>query len=260
MGINMLKILKLKIAARRIQKTDKKKSVKKTKSKTIKSKNTKHSSAKASNKLERTMLYILNAIKRNAKRFWNWVRYIDLIGLVNLTLLITIIVLCSVLIINIINYRNVSASKFVQERDITLTRKAFGTDDNFRTFPKIKPETTVVQKTITQNIVLDKNGNTVKINSRRYVRVLQGDIVIDGNFPSEKLSNNMKITGNLYLQNMRKYTLPEKIYIDGDLFLRDVSMLQFAGDFVVTGNIYVSHRSSFGPLPRTAKLGGQVIF
>ena len=58
---------------------------------------------------------------------------------------------------------------------------------------------------------------------------------------------------------MQKYTLPCNINIEGNLFLRDMGMLQFCGAFTVKGNIYVSPRSSFGPLPKTARLGGQVI-
>jgi hypothetical protein len=38
-----------------------------------------------------------------------------------------------------------------------------------------------------------------------------------------------------------------------------MGLLQFCGDFVVTGNIYVSPRSSFGPIPKTARIGGYVV-
>ena len=58
---------------------------------------------------------------------------------------------------------------------------------------------------------------------------------------------------------MRKYVLPCGIRIEGDLFLRDMGLLQFAGEFTVTGNIYVTPTSSFGPIPGTARIGGQVI-
>ena len=43
------------------------------------------------------------------------------------------------------------------------------------------------------------------------------------------------------------------------MFVRDVNKLQFCGDFEITGNIYVTPTSSFGPIPRSARLGGQVI-
>ncbi len=86
-----------------------------------------------------------------------------------------------------------------------------------------------------------------------------GDVVVNGRGDGHMLTNDIRVQGNVYLQNMRKYVLPCNAYIDGHLFLRDVNMLQFCGDFVVTGNIYVSRRSSFGPIPSTARLGGQVI-
>ena len=73
------------------------------------------------------------------------------------------------------------------------------------------------------------------------------------------VKNGAHIQGDLYIQDMRKYTLPCDIVIDGNLFLRDVNMLNFCGDFTVRGNIYVSPRSSFGPVPSTARIGGQVI-
>ena len=69
----------------------------------------------------------------------------------------------------------------------------------------------------------------------------------------------MVVNGNLYLQDMHKYTLPCNIRVNGNVFLRDLGLLQFCGDFTITGNIYVSPRSSFGPIPRTARLGGRVI-
>jgi hypothetical protein len=73
------------------------------------------------------------------------------------------------------------------------------------------------------------------------------------------LPNGAHIRGDLYIQDLRKYTLPCDIVIDGNLFLRDVNLLNFCGDFTVRGNIYVSPRSSFGPVPSTARIGGQVL-
>ena len=64
---------------------------------------------------------------------------------------------------------------------------------------------------------------------------------------------------SLYIQHMRKYVLPRGIQIEGNLFLRDMGLLEFAGEFTVTGNIYVTPNSSFGPIPSNARIGGQVI-
>ena len=88
---------------------------------------------------------------------------------------------------------------------------------------------------------------------------MYGDIVVDNSCTGKMVRDGTAIHGNLYLQGMRKYTLPCNIHIDGNLFLRDVHLLQFCGDFVITGNIYVGPRSSFGPIPTTATLGGQII-
>jgi hypothetical protein len=75
------------------------------------------------------------------------------------------------------------------------------------------------------------------------------------------------VNGNLILQNLRIYTLPCGTRIDGDLLLRNVHQLRFCvsdqaniQSFAIRGNIYVSSNSSFGPLPKNAHLGGQVIF
>ena len=88
---------------------------------------------------------------------------------------------------------------------------------------------------------------------------IMGDVVIDSRKMAGVIEHGTKIQGNLYLQNMSKYTLPCGVRINGNLFLRDVNMLQFCGEFTVTGNIYVSPRSAFGPIPATARLGGYVI-
>ncbi len=88
---------------------------------------------------------------------------------------------------------------------------------------------------------------------------IMGDVVIDSRGSATVIEHNTKINGNVYLQNMRKYTLPCGVRINGNLFLRDVNTLQFCGEFTVTGNIYVSPRSSFGSIPSTARLGGYII-
>ena len=88
---------------------------------------------------------------------------------------------------------------------------------------------------------------------------MYGDVVIDSRGAATIIKNYTNVRGNLYLQNMRKYTLPCGVRVDGNLFLRDVNMLQFCGEFTVTGNIYVSPRSSFGPIPANARVGGNIV-
>jgi hypothetical protein len=92
-------------------------------------------------------------------------------------------------------------------------------------------------------------------------KTISGDVIIDGrNARNLGLKSMGVINGNLYLQNMRGYILPCGIRINGDLLLRDVGQLKFCGCFEIAGNIYVSRNSSFGPIPKDAHLGGQVIF
>ncbi|MCL2018104.1 MAG: hypothetical protein FWG80_05040 [Alphaproteobacteria bacterium] len=87
-----------------------------------------------------------------------------------------------------------------------------------------------------------------------------GDTIIDGTHHDAQINKNTNIRGNLFLQNMRHYTLPCGLKVDGNLYLRNVNLLRFCGSFTVTGDIYVSKSSSFGPIPKNARLGGQVIF
>ncbi|MCL2339049.1 MAG: hypothetical protein FWC51_03810 [Proteobacteria bacterium] len=88
-----------------------------------------------------------------------------------------------------------------------------------------------------------------------------GDEIVDiTRFGGPRLVSNSVVHGNLYVQNAHFYTLPCNITIEGDLYIRNVGLLRFCGDFNIQGNIVVSANSSFGPIPPTARLGGQVIF
>jgi len=241
----MFKQLRMKIAARRVEANKKKEQ------QTGKPVKTKKVGFWA------TVGYIIAwpfvAIANLFKKLWQWIRSIDLIGLLNLTLLIAIITLFSILIMDICK----CGKSIVMSRDNAPTISAPVVESKPKaeivTVPENKPAEIVT-------LPLKK----VTIVSRVYVheerQKLYGDIIVDGEFPGERLNHGVKIDGSLYLQNMRRYTLPCGAHIEGNLFLRDVNMLKFCGDFVVTGNIYVSRRSSFGPIPRTARLGGQVIF
>jgi len=88
-----------------------------------------------------------------------------------------------------------------------------------------------------------------------------GDEIVDVmHFGGPRLVSNSTIHGNLFVQNAHFYTLPCNITVEGDLYIRNVGLLKFCGDFNIRGNIVVSSNSSFGPIPSTARLGGQVIF
>jgi hypothetical protein len=187
------------------------------------------------------------------RSFWKWVRGVDLVGLVNTTLLVAIIVLFSMLIIDIVGCNRkqvvvvaktvpVVEQVTVSEKTVTLPIKNDNKQKMLNVVPVSKAEVEIVKKQTA------RQGST-----------LMGDVIIDSRGAGAMLQCGTQVNGNLYLQNMRKYTLPCDIRINGNLFLRDVNMLQFCGDFVITGNIYVSPRSSFGPIPKTARLGGHVV-
>ena len=88
---------------------------------------------------------------------------------------------------------------------------------------------------------------------------MNGDIIVDINPSSPILSNGVKVNGNLYIQNMRKYTIPCEAKINGHLFIRNVNKVRFCGKFTVNGNIYVNRESSFGAIPEDATIKGQII-
>ncbi|MBO5705260.1 MAG: hypothetical protein J6R99_04545 [Alphaproteobacteria bacterium] len=191
------------------------------------------------------------------RRFWKWIRGVDLIGLVNTTLLVAIIVLFSMLIIDVVGCNRKQV--VVIAEPVPVTQQVTVTDESAPKIPTLPLAKTNTKKMI--NVVPVKTVE-VKIAKKQIAKqgnTLMGDVIIDSRGAGTLLQCGTKVNGNLYLQNMRKYTLPCDIRINGNLFLRDVNMLQFCGDFVVTGNIYVSPRSSFGPIPKTARVGGHVV-
>ncbi len=194
------------------------------------------------------------------RKLWAWIKSIDLIGLVNTTLLCAIIALFSMLIIDVVN----CAKKPV----VIVARPATVKIENAHAKPSASTDITLPIRRDTAskkfvaepvNIVPVKKCATTERQTARTGNTLHGDVIIDSRGAAKILKSGDKINGNLYLQNMRKYTLPCNVRIDGNLFLRDLGLLQFCGDITVTGNIYVSPRSSFGPIPATARIGGQVI-
>ena len=199
------------------------------------------------------------------KRFWNWLCGINLVAMVNLALLVAIIVLFSMLIIDVVGCRKqvviVAKSKPVAEQ-VVVTEKSAPRALKQRPVLPIKVNAQTNKKTAPSVNVVPVKRAEVKVAKQQTAtrkNKFWGDVIIDSRGAGAMLQNGAQVNGNLYLQNMRKYTLPCNIRINGNLFLRDVNMLQFCGDFIITGNIYVSPQSSFGPIPKTARLGGHVV-
>lgn len=196
-----------------------------------------------------------NKIGKLLRAFWNWVCEINIIGLVNITLLISIIVLFSMLILDVTKCNR--APVVIVAEPVPVTKPV----RNVVARPMPVLPATTKKKIQPVNVVPVKKAE-VEIAKKQIAKQdnkFMGDVVIDGRGAGKLLQNQAQVNGNLYLQNMHKYTLPCDIKINGNLFLRDMGLLQFCGDFVVTGNIYVSPRSSFGPIPKTARIGGHVV-
>ena len=181
--------------------------------------------------------------------FWAWLCGINLVGLINLALLVAIIVLCSMLILNIVrgNKKPVVVNTTAKAVSVIATTKP--------AFPTVAAKPT-------QEIPVPerRNAPTKKlIPCKTSTPNMYGDVIIESRAERVMIKPGTHIRGNLYLQRMRKYVLPCNVVIEGNLFLRDVGLLEFCGPFTITGNIYVSPKSSFGPLPYNSRLGGQVI-
>ncbi|MBQ6110429.1 MAG: hypothetical protein IJL05_03540 [Alphaproteobacteria bacterium] len=204
---------------------------------------------------------------RACKAIWNWLKSIDIVGMINLTLLVAIIVLFTSLIINVTQCKQsvkiasnntdnksqvIDNRKVVNRNPIKKSLPALPVQTNAKTGIKPQIKTIGVKKPIIVKQVSLPAKSLPKQN-------LTGDIIVDLYPSAPVLSNGVTIDGNLFLQNMRKYTLPCGAKIKGNLFIRNVDKLSFCGAFTVKGNIYVNPRSAFGPIPRSARVGGQVI-
>ena len=218
----------------------------------------------------RLLKAIWRLICRVCRRIWEWLKSIDVVGMVNLTLLIVIIVLFSILIANFVccNKRSGCAN----QGNKTLVSSV--NQNESRKVVKRGVQTTLSGKTQKQASVSGVKGRE-KLNSKTddfengtnvavskdeaKVQVLSGDVIVDVTPSSPVLADGVKINGNLFVQNMRKYTLPCGTKINGHLFVRNVDKLHFCGAFTVNGNIYVNRQSSFGPLPSGARVRGQII-
>lgn len=227
------------------------------------------------------------------RRVWTWVRSLDVAGMVNLLLLIIIVVLFISLIVNLVHGRKRKVADVPADSEITTVSSE--TDENADINVNVEPESVDVDNvSITEDVyenidvaqrdydmVLpmkadESTGITPQIqvvgvekpvvikeistpSDELPEQKLYGDVIVDKYSGAPVLSNGVNVDGNLFIQNMRKYTLPCDAVITGNLFVRNVERLRFCGKFTVKGNIYVNRQSSFGPIPRDATVGGQVI-
>ncbi len=228
-------------------------------------------------KIWQFICWLWRLICRFVRWLWRILCGINVIGLLNAALLVAIIVLCTMLVIDIINNTRkptvivadpIPASALNKTIDIPVVAEPITKPVSGATVRKQLPKTVSLPITreksykmttepvrvvkSTPDVVAERQ--TAIVNQKMY-----GDVIIDSRGAARMLVNGTEVNGNLYLQNMRKYVLPCDVKINGNLFVRDVNMLQFCGDFQINGNIYVSPRSSFGPIPRTAHITGQVI-
>lgn len=207
-------------------------------------------------------------IARACKWVWKKLCNMNVVGVANATLLIAIIVLFSILIIDFIGY---SKRQTVIVRNDVVSVPVIPSDSRNVVVRPVKPVTKTLPMKVSAQTgeYVNEPINVAKVKpckqlTKQIAHVkkenkIMGDVVIDTRRAAKVITHNTRVQGNLYLQNMRKYTLPCNVRVEGNLFLRDVNKLQFCGKFTVTGNIYVNPRSSFGPVPSNAVLGGQVI-
>ncbi|MCL2749188.1 MAG: hypothetical protein FWE50_03905 [Alphaproteobacteria bacterium] len=194
---------------------------------------------------------------------WNWICSIEIGGLCNLTMLLLIIVLFSILIGQVLNMRCYRKVLVRTPEIINVTSPVAKTIDNVQITEESAPKK---KTTIVLPLEQNEKANAevipaapAKVAEPTFIKV-NGDLIVDGEQIGRGLNSMTKINGNLYLQNMRYFTLPCGVKINGNLIVRNVRQLKFCGHFVVNGDIYVSADSSFGPIPRNAKVRGQVIF
>lgn len=228
-----------------------------------------HNATKNSNKKNNFWTRVWNIICWPFRKIWTicckvwaWLKTVDFVAMLNLTLLVTIIVMFSMLIMDVIGCTRKPVVVIAQPtqpiEQVVVTEEKAPTKI---TLPLAQHNNTQDKAPVVDIIPVKKaEVEIIKKQTAKQDNTLFGDVIIDSRATGAILQNNTTVKGNVFLQNMRKYVLPCDIHINGNLFLRDVNMLQFCGDFVITGNIYVSPKSSFGPIPKTARLGGHVVF
>lgn len=224
----------------------------------------------------RAVKWLWRLICRICRAIWNWLKSIDIVGMINLTLLVAIIVLFLSLISNFVcckkyNTVNNNYGSTNQVIDKWATQKSNA--DNRRVVKRKYNNATVlpVNVDVADKDVVRPQIRTIGVDKPEMVtelatpaselpeQILSGDVIVERAPSSPILSNGVKIDGNLFIQNMRKYTMPCDAKINGHLFIRNVQKLSFCGKFKVNGNVYVNRESSFGPLPEGAKINGQII-
>ena len=227
------------------------------------------------------------------RKIWAWVRGLDVPGMVNLLLLIVIIVLFISLVMNLVHGRKHKITKdYDNNNEITTVQTDAQTESEVAVSEPEKTDNVSITEekfNYTENGVNKRNYDMVlpmKVDKSTGItpqiqvvgvekpivikevstpsdelpeQKLYGDVIVDKYAGSPVLSNGVSVDGNLFIQNMRKYTLPCDAIITGNLFIRNVEKLRFCGKFTVKGNIYVNRQSAFGPIPRGARIGGQII-
>ena len=196
----------------------------------------------------RALRWVWDTICAICAWIWEWICEINIVGLINLTLLLAIIVLFSMLIIDATRGCRGRAvvTNNASAKNVTVVATKYEKPTKADSTP-LPNRRTVIKNQTAQPATVAQRTN------------VYGDVIIESRGDTIVLTNGAHVRGNLYLQRMRKYVLSCGIVIDGNLFLRDVNLLEFCGPFAVKGNIYVSPRSSFGPIPYNARVGGQVI-
>jgi hypothetical protein len=181
---------------------------------------------------------------------WNWICSIELGGLCNLAMMILIIVLFSILIGQILGNRCDNRTRAAATRIPQIT-------NNVEITEKSAPARIASVPAKKTTIVLPLRAKP-KVAAQK-ITVIDNDLTIDGRDIASRIQRQTKINGNLTLQNMHGFTLPCGVKINGNLIVRNVRLLKFCGNFIVNGDIYVSSNSSFGAIPKNAKIRGQVI-
>ena len=220
----------------------------------------------------RVIKAIWRLIVRICRAFWNWLKSINVVGMINLTLLVAIIVLFACLISNVVCC-NKSLHVAKKNGNVVVTNDSYVSrkrTDNRKVVNRENTKTVLPVKVDSQSGITPKikvvgvkkpivDENLSKPASELPKQNLYGDVIVDMYPGAPVLSNGVNINGNLFVQNMRKYTLPCDAKISGHLYVRNVQKLVFCGPFEVRGNIYVTRQSSFGPIPRNAYVGGQLM-
>jgi hypothetical protein len=217
----------------------------------------------------RAIKWLWRLICRVCRAIWNWLKSIDIVGMVNLTLLVAIIVLFASLISDFVRCNKCDKMAANKKSNIVMTQQKTPAADERRVVKrkystvlpvKVDSKTNITPKIRTIGVAKPEIIRELSVPASELPQqTLSGDVIVERYPGAPVLSNGVKVNGNLYIQNMRKYTIPCDAKINGHLFIRNVSKVDFCGKFKVNGNIYVNRESSFGPLPAGTKINGQII-